>query len=105
MSRRYADHITVDHPGPIAAFDDSAPVRFRWRGRSYLVLNVLQHWVEIGPWWLDPDTTREEEYHFWRVEAAMGRGAAAGRGRRTAGQYDLCRHRSTGRWFLARAFD
>lgn len=99
MSRRYADHITVDHPRSIAAFDDPAPDRFRWRGRAYLVLNVLQHWVEVGPWWLDPDTAREEEYHFWRVEAATGRG------QRTAGQYDLCRHRSTGRWFLARAFD
>jgi len=28
-----------------------APVQFLWRGRLYLVREVLAHWVELGTWW------------------------------------------------------
>ena len=27
------------------------PVQFLWRGRLYLVRDVLAHWVELGTWW------------------------------------------------------
>jgi len=36
------------HPG------DGAPAQFVWRGRLYLVRDVLAHWVELGTWWTLP---------------------------------------------------
>jgi hypothetical protein len=27
------------------------PAQFLWRGRLYLVRDVLAHWVELGTWW------------------------------------------------------
>ena len=32
----------------------SAPAQFLWRGRLYLVRDVLAHWVELGAWWSLP---------------------------------------------------
>ena len=29
----------------------SPPAQFLWRGRLYLVREVLAHWVELGTWW------------------------------------------------------
>ena len=34
-----------------------APAQFLWRGRLYLVRDVLAHWVEIGAWWSHPRRT------------------------------------------------
>jgi Family of unknown function (DUF6504) len=31
-----------------------APAQFLWRGRLYLVRDVLAHWVELGAWWSLP---------------------------------------------------
>jgi hypothetical protein len=33
---------------------DGAPAQFVWRGRLYLVRDVLAHWVELGTWWTLP---------------------------------------------------
>lgn len=39
-------------PGADADADTAgAPVQVLWRGRLYLVREVLAHWVELGTWW------------------------------------------------------
>ena len=98
MARRYADGITVHCPVPVAAATaDVHPSWFVWRRRRYRVLSVAARWVEVGSWWRVARTD-DEEYDLWRVEAADER-------LRRSGQYDLCRHRGSGQWFLVRAFD
>jgi hypothetical protein len=105
----------------------AAPTQFLWRGRLYLVRDVLAHWVELGAWWAprgaarpgprpardldDPRSVAVDvgavEREVWRVEAAAGRSAEAG-------VYDLVRdiaaHDSgappeADHWRLARALD
>ncbi len=48
MTRLHADpvevHTRTEPAGPI-------PDQFRWRGRRYVVLEVLAHWTEAGGWW------------------------------------------------------
>ena len=88
-----------------------APEQFLWRGRIYLVRDVLAHWVELGAWWVAPGRSRRAdgstgtsratddgaemprsvaadvgavEREVWRVEAAPVRSA-------TPGVYDLVR--------------
>lgn len=39
---------TGTSPVPMHA---GAPEQFLWRGRLYLVRDVLAHWVELGTWW------------------------------------------------------
>ena len=101
MTRRYADRITVRYPDPGAGRDaagaDPVPAWFVWRHRRYRVLQVAGRWVEVGSWWRAAQAT-DEEFDLWRVEAVAER-------HRQRGQYDLCRHRGSGRWFLVRAFD
>ena len=71
MSRRYRSE-------PIEAVvgEDGAPVRFRWRGRRYVVRAVMATWVESVPWW--PRETRggrgSGQRDAWRVEAAAATG-------------------------------
>jgi hypothetical protein len=81
----------------------AAPEQFLWRGRLYLVREVLAHWIELGSWWVAPGRPRSTgstgastatgsvavdvgavEREVWRVEAAPGRSA-------TVGVYDLVR--------------
>ncbi len=33
----------------VGSFEE--PAQFLWRGRLYLVRDVLAHWVELGTWW------------------------------------------------------
>ena len=96
------------------ALPSDAPAQFVWRGRLYLVRDVLAHWVELGTWWTLPRRATVPqgagapgghrsapadgepparsvaadvgavEREVWRVEAAAGRSA-------TAGVYDLVR--------------
>lgn len=124
MTRRYDDPVDVRR-------QDEEPVQFRWRGRRYVVRDVLSHWVETGPWWADPDPGSGAP------AAARVRGAGPGPGGVPApaaarapspglaldgserevwrveaspgrvhgsGVYDLC-HWSAGAWTLARAMD
>jgi hypothetical protein len=104
MSRQYADQVLVRcAPVPVPAvhvpFGAAPPEQFLWRNRIYRVRAVLQHWIEAGAWWRSPGgPAADEEYDLWRVEAAAGRSAPLG-------QYELCRDRSTDRWFLVRTFD
>ena len=67
-------------PGP-------APSAFLWRGRLYIVRDVIGHWRERRAWWreaLDPDEEVAAhgldclEQEVWRVEASPGRLAGTG---------------------------
>ncbi len=100
MSRQYSDQITVRCAAAAPMDPDGQPPeQFVWRRRRYRVVSILQRWVEVGSWWRAAGSAADEEYELWRVEAA------AERRQHQAGQYDLCRHRGTGHWFLVRAFD
>jgi hypothetical protein len=44
MTRRYDESVEVRRR-------DEAPAEFLWRGRLYVVRDVLSHWVETGAWW------------------------------------------------------
>ncbi len=112
--RSYGEVIDVRTARPsdgIRAEVAGAPEQFLWRGRIYLVRDVLAHWVELGAWWVAPGRSRRAgtgprtgaagdgdaaaprsvaadvgavEREVWRVEAAPGRSA-------TPGVYDLVR--------------
>jgi hypothetical protein len=103
VTRRYADPVrdAVD-----VRRDQSGqrPVQFLWRGRLYLVRDVLAHWVEVGAWWRQrgadglPVRVDEAGRQVWRVEAGAGRAAASG-------VYDLAYDESARTWTLARTLD
>ncbi len=126
MARRYADTVEVR---PAGAEADGAPSTFLWRGRLYVVREVLGHWRERRAWWTAPaaralhgesvgdapsggeerpDPTADraaalgQEHEVWRVEASPGRAFAVG-------VYDLCRDLSGavagGAWRLSRVAD
>jgi len=53
-----------------------APAQFVWRGRLWVVHEIIAHWMETGAWWVqapaeDPDLVPERE--VWRVGASRGR--------------------------------
>lgn len=91
MSRIYAEPIEV-------WLADGRPAQFAWRGRLYLVRQVLEHWVTTREWWkrtgAEPGEPTERE--FWRVEAVAGR---------TTGVYELRFDAATGEWVLLRVWD
>lgn len=99
MVRRYDDPVEVR---PVSGSD--RPGQFLWRGRLYVVRDVLAHWVEVGAWWRPrgadglPLRIDEAGRQLWRVEAATGRSAAPG-------VYDLAYDEAGGSWTLARALD
>ena len=106
MTRLHTDAVEV-------ARRDDEPAQFLWRGRLYVVREVLSRWTESGGWWrnaavrsvaagdgADPSTTGidDGEQDWFRVEAGAGRTAGTG-------VYDLCFDWSTGGWSLARVLD
>jgi hypothetical protein len=50
MVRRYADPVEV-RPAAGAGPADDTPSTFLWRGRLYVVREVLGHWRERRAWW------------------------------------------------------
>lgn len=71
---------------------EPTPRQFLWRGRLYVVQDVLSHWYERTAWW-DGAAARAArgdgeapvvaervgaEREVWRVEASAGRSAASG---------------------------
>ena len=118
MTRLHADPVDVQRQdsglGP-------EPAQFLWRGRLYVVREVLARWTEAGGWWqgdavravTSGDALEQEgvpsaavtaagvddrERDWWRVEAGAGRCAGTG-------VYDLCFDWSGGGWSLARVLD
>ena len=118
MVRRYEESIEVRAGVGDRDIDrdpDPAPSAFVWRGRLYVVRDVIGHWRERKAWWreaLDPDEegsdTRREmssahgldclEQDVWRVEASAGRLAGTG-------VYDLGRDGPGRGWRLLRVAD
>ncbi len=83
-----------------------APTSFRWRGRSYVVLQVLGHWREDEGWWRRPDgaPVQIERTDLWRVEARRWVGLGRSQnGRPTRGVYELVRRGEA--WRLDRVWD
>ena len=116
MSRRHVDpvevHTRVAPAGPV-------PDQFLWRGRLYLVREVLARWTESGSWWRGtavraftsggavtgsaaPAVLDDSETQWWRVEADSGRLAALSAG---PGVYDMCFTERTASWMLKRVMD
>jgi hypothetical protein len=104
MNRVYGEPVEVH-----TREDGHRPARFVWRGRSYAVRSVLEHWVVNREWWRDPDPAQAHpELEFWRVEAGHGHGRNHGRnhGRdRAAGTYELRRDAAADTWTLRRVAD
>ena len=99
MTRLHADLVEVrtrpEATGPV-------PEQFLWRGRLYVVREVLARWTAAGSWWKgSPQDVDDREQQWWRVEADSGRLAALSAGR---GTYDLCFSWRTG-WSLKRVLD
>ena len=100
--RRFAEavHVRTGVVGGTAP----APAQFLWRGRFYVVHDVLACWRERSAWWEHASVAAihgdcppgpadgalvDVEREVWRVEASAGRGSAAG-------VYDLCRPAAPG---------
>ena len=88
-----------DRDGDIGCVPDPTPSAFLWRGRLYIVRDVIGHWRERRAWWrdaLDPDEEVAArgldclEQEVWRVEASPGR--LAGTGVYDLGMHDLGMH-------------
>ena len=99
MTRLHADPVEVRtahaEQGPV-------PEQFLWRGRLYVVREVLARWTASGSWWKSAaEQLDDREQQWWRVEADSGRLAALSGGR---GTYDLCFSWHTG-WSLKRVLD
>src|SRR4051794_2948920 len=101
--RTYADAVEVRTE---TGEDADTPVTFLWRGRLYVVRDVLGHWRERRSWWSSPAARLvhgegaeqnedqavtggvraaelAEEREVWRVCASRGRSYAEG-------VFDLC---------------
>ena len=123
MSRRFTEpaevRTRVEASGPV-------PDQFLWRGRLYVVREVLARWTESGSWWkgtamsavvtggeiasttlaVDDRSTLlsidDRESSWWRVEADSGRLAVLSGG---SGVYDLCFTEASAQWSLKRVMD
>ena len=121
--RRYDDTVEVRR-GLVNGTE--APEQFIWRGRLWLVHDVMAHWVETGAWWrrgqirslLGTDGPTESaddaapagdllaEREVWRVGAASGRmGFRAGVASGQRGIFDLVFDWGAGEWRLQHSVD
>ena len=100
MTRLHADPVEVQRHdtglGP-------EPARFLWRGRLYVVRDVLSTWLETAAWWQSPSSRAPDvldlgERELWRVEASAGRTSGCG-------VFELGFSQSSGHWTLVRALD
>ena len=87
MTRLHADPVEVRRR-------DDLPEQFLWRGRLYLVREVLARWTQTGRCGAGADSEQE----WFRVEASCGR-------TRQSGVYDLAFEWSGGHWSMARVQD
>jgi hypothetical protein len=61
---------------------------FRWRGRTYSVVDTGGNWRLLGRWW-----EGDGERRFVRVATSAGK------------TFDLCRYESTDQWHVYRVWD
>jgi len=114
--RIYHDVIDVRR-GLVAG--QEAPEQFLWRGKLWVVRDVLAHWVETGAWWEQADVAALlgvgvsstagrsgrrgadllGERDVWRVEAGRGRVPLG------FGVFDLSFGWSDARWRLVSCAD
>lgn len=109
MVRRFSDVVQVR---PVEG-SQQQPEAFIWKGRLYVVRDVLAQWRERRAWWRetrDPDEVRAlpgvgiaaaaVEQQVWRVEASPGWSFAPG-------VYDLAHDESASgeQWSLVRVAD
>jgi len=100
-----------DRTIPSGDSGEQVPTAFLWRGRLYVVREVIGHWRERRAWWreaFDPDEDTAEntaaqgldclEQQVWRVEASPGRLAGTG-------VYDLGMDGPVRGWRLLRVAD
>ena len=94
--RQYDDPIDVRR-GLVAGCD--APEQFVWRGRLWVVREIIAHWVKTGAWW-EQSETRDllAESEVWRVEAVRGKAT-------DAGVFDLAFDWGDGCWRLVCSID
>lgn len=92
MTRRYEERIEVRREGVEAMGRATGPEAFVWRGRLYVVREVIDHWQERRAWWREaldspvrstastgPGTSADpRERRVWRVAASPGRMAGTG---------------------------
>lgn len=122
MSRWYGEPVVV-RPAEAGISHGPAfrPSAFLWRGKVYVVRDVLGHWLERRAWWAgsaaqalhgdgDPAPDRDRptnpsgvaldiEREIWRVEASRGRVFGSG-------VFDLCRDSaSSDEWRLLHVSD
>ncbi len=88
MTRLHADLVEVHMA---AAEHGPEPEQFVWRGRPYVVREVLARWTAAGSWWSHQELD-DREQQWWRVLTGGG------------GTYDLCLCWRTG-WSLKRVLD
>jgi hypothetical protein len=107
MAKIHRDVCRVEVSSSGASVDaDGAPVRFRWSGRSYRVVEVLASWVEAGPWWGLPTSVPGASRGALPVERLVWR-VVAGRRFQSEGTgiYDLVHESGSERWWLTRVWD
>ena len=112
MSRVYGEPVKVG-----VGEDGRRPALFVWRGKSYAVTSVIEHWIVNREWWQEPDPApAHPELEFWRVEASAGRRQAntkpatqantqANTQSRPPGTYELRRDVAADTWTLRRVAD
>lgn len=47
-----------DRPISCTADPDGRPLRFEFRGEPYIVVEILDTWIEVGQWWAGEPETR-----------------------------------------------
>jgi hypothetical protein len=97
VSKRYAEDVVVEAP-------EGSLESFWWRGKRYIVRQVLCTWREAGGWWeasSEPAQpwARGDAREIWRIDAQPETNGLP------AGTYELSRDLRSGSWTLFRVWD
>ncbi len=83
MTKSIGEPIEITRMG-----SDRCPDMFRWRGRTYSVIDTGGTWRLLGRWW-----EGDGERRYVRVATSAGK------------TFDLCRYASTEEWHVYRVWD